>query len=384
MTIAYFDCFGGISGDMALGALVDAGADPSVLEAAVEALGLRGEVSVSCGREQRGHLGGTRVNVDVGGGRSRSYRDLEAALEIAEGLPARVRSLSLDALSRLGRAESGLHGEPLESLHLHELSGADTLVDLAGAYWLLESLGVERVYASPLPAPRGQSGEMPLPPPASLRVLAGTGAVLEPSDAGREQVTPTGAAILAAAAEFRRPGLQLAAVGYGFGSHPAADNALAVWLGEYAGAAGEVDVLETNLDDMAPNDLAALADDLMSGGALDVTTTPVVMKKGRAGHALSVICDPASTAAMTQLLLIRSSSLGLRVTRTPRVIAAREMISVSIPAGEVRVKVKRIGAHLEVAAEHDDLRRLQAAGGGDIGELRHQAEVAARARLGGS
>lgn len=382
MTIAYFDCLGGMSGDMALGALVDAGGEPSVLEAAVEALGLSGEVRVGIAREQRGHLGGTRVKLEIAAGRPRTYRQLEAALAEAEALPVRVRERSLDALGRLGRAESELHDQPLDGLHLHELSGADTLVDLAGAYWLLESLAVDRVFASPLPAPRGRLGEMPLPAPASLRVLAGTGAQLEPSDAGRELVTPTGAAILAAAAEFRRPGLRLAAVGYGFGSNPAPGNALAVWLGEDAAAAGEVDVIETNLDDMAPNDLAALADDLLRAGALDVTLTPVLMKKGRPGQTLTVMSEPSLTAAMTQHVLRHSSSLGVRVTRSPRVIADRELITVSIPAGEVRVKVKLVGDHVDVAAEHDDLRRLQAEGGGDLRELRRQAEAAARRQVG--
>ena len=383
MSIAYFDCFGGISGDMALGALVDAGAEFNILEATVEALGLTGEVRVAAGRERRGHLGGTRVEVHLGPkGKSRTYRQIEAAVESADGLPARVRSLTLDALGRLGRVESDLHGEPLDDLHLHELSGADTLVDLAGVYWLLESLGVDRVYSSPLPAPRGRIGEMPLPAPASVRVLAGTGARLEPSDAGRELVTPTGAAILAAAATFERPGLQLEAVGYGFGANPAADNALAVWIGADPGVAGIVEVIETNLDDMAPNDLAALADDLMRAGALDVTITPIVMKKGRAGHALTVISDPSHTAAMTRHVFRHSSSLGMRVTRTPRVITKRDSMSVSVAGGRVRVKVKRLADDVQLAAEHDDLRRLQSESGLDLRELRRLAEDAARRRLG--
>lgn len=380
MTVAYFDCFGGVSGDMVLGALVDAGAGLSVLEASVEALGLSGEVEISAAREQRGHLGGTRVTVRAAGGPERSYAELERTLEGAE-LPGRARDRALDALRRLGRAEAELHAQPLPSLHLHELGGADTLVDLAGAFALLDALGVDHVFASALPAPRGWLGEMPLPAPASLRVLAETGARLEPSEAGRELVTPTGAAILAAAAEFRQPTITLRATGYGFGAHPAPGNALAVWVGEEDAAIGDVDVIETNLDDMPPNDLAAMAEDLLAAGALDVTLTPLLMKKGRPGQALAVMCEPALTAAMTRMVMRHSTSLGMRVRRSARVIAAREIVTVSIPAGDVRVKVKHLPEGLDVAAEHDDLRRLAAAGAHDLRTLRRQAEDAARRLL---
>ena len=381
MTIAYFDCFGGISGDMALAALMDAGAERSLLDATVEALGLGDEVRIEVKREERGHLGGTRVSVTPTAERSRTLPQLEGAITDADLSPA-VRNRSLEALRRLGAAESELHGTPPDRLHLHELGGADTLVDVVGSFWLLESLGVEEVYASPLPAPRGRLGDMPLPAPASLRVLAGTGAVLEPDDGGRELVTPTGAAILAACARFERPSLALRSVGYGFGAHPAASNALAVWLGEAAGTTGTIEMLETNLDDMTPADLAALAEDLMAAGALDVTLTPTLMKKGRPGHALAVMAAPADAAALAQLVLGRSTSLGLRVTRTPRVVAEREVITVATPAGRSRVKVKRWGGQVEVAAEHDDLRALAASSGQDLRSLRRAVEAAARQQLG--
>ena len=379
--IAYFDCFGGISGDMTLGALLDAGAEFAVLEAAIEALGLSGEADVTRTREQRGHLGGTRVAVRTRAGPPRTFPQLTAAVEAAT-LPAAVRDRSLQALECIAVAESAIHDQAVEDLHLHELGGADTLVDVVGAFALLDSLAVERVYASPLPAPRGSLGPMPLPAPASLRILAGTGAVLEPSDAGRELVTPTGAAILAAAATFTRPSLVLDRVGYGFGANPAPGNALAVWIGAEPAAEAAVDVLETNLDDMAPNDLAALAADLMEAGALDVTVTPTVMKKGRPGHVLAVMSALDATARLTELLLARSTTLGLRVSRTARVTAAREVIEVDSELGRARVKVKRFGGRTEVAAEHDDLRRLAKETDRDLREVRLAVETAARAKLG--
>src|SRR5256886_13880834 len=143
-----------------------------------------------------------------------------------------VKPQALDANNRLARAESEIHGLPEEQVHLHELGGADTLVDVVGAFWLLHALDVRKVFSSSLPAPRGIKHGMPLPAPASLRVLEGTGAVLQPSDETRELVTPTGAAILAASATFTRPAMSLRRVGYGIGSHDAPRHAPAVWIGD--------------------------------------------------------------------------------------------------------------------------------------------------------
>ena len=265
-TIAYFDCFSGISGDMALGALIDSGADRAVLDAAVEALGLTGEVTIEVRHETRGHAGGTRVLVGVTERIERTVPALRLVVE-ESGAPEGVKVPALDAINRLARAEARVHGIAEEQVHLHELGGADTLVDVVGVFWLLHALDVVRVYSSPLPAPRGLKGGMPLPAPASLRVLEGSGAVFQPTDEQRELVTPTGAAILAASATFERPAMMMRRVGYGIGAHDAPGNSLAVWIGdEVAGQTG-VTLLETNLDDMAPNLIAALAEDLMAAGA---------------------------------------------------------------------------------------------------------------------
>ncbi len=383
MSIAYFDCFSGISGDMTLGALLDAGGEVATIEAAVEALGLAAEVRVSARHEQRGHLGGTRVLVEVEDRTSRTVPQLRSAIEDA-GVPATVRDRSLAALGRLAAAESEVHGMPVEQIHLHELGGQDTLVDLVGAFWLLDSLGVTAVHASPLPAPRGWlNHELPLPGPAVMRVLAGTGAVLEPDPREVELVTPTGAAILAAAARFERPAMRLDRVGYGIGTRDAPGNALAVWLGEPVPEAATVDVIETHLDDLAPNLLAALAEDLLEAGALDVATAPVVMKKGRAGHRVTVIAEPSLTQQLSQLLLERSSTLGLRVTRSQRVLAGRRVISVATAYGDVRVKVKEVsGRPVDVAAEYEDARTAARRHGDDIRRVIRAAERAARDELG--
>ena len=382
MTIAYFDCFAGISGDMTLGALVDAGAERSVLDATVEALRLGDEVSIEVRHEQRGHVGGTRVVVQTQDRIHRTLPDLQRAVAGAD-IPEDVKRPALAALNRLGRAEARLHGLPEAEIHLHELGGADTLVDLVGAFWLLRNLGVGQLYASALPAPRGRAGEMPLPAPASLRVLEGTGATFHPTDETRELVTPTGAAILAAAASFVRPTMSLQSIGYGIGAREVPGNALAVWIGEEALVQGEVTLIETNIDDMAPNLLAALGEDLISLGALDVTVLPAVMKKGRPGHVLAVMAASDTVAMLAGYVLRHSTTLGVRLTKSDRVIAQRRTIEVQTKFGVARAKVKELGGKpVDVAPEYEDCRRLARESGQDLAAVMREVTMAARKELG--
>jgi uncharacterized protein (TIGR00299 family) protein len=382
VTIAYFDCFSGISGDMTLGALVDCGADRALLDAVVEALRLGDEVTVEVRHETRGHAGGTRVLVGVTDRVERTVPALRRVVEEAD-MPGPVKAPALEAINRMARAEARIHGVPEEDAHLHELGGADTLVDVVGAFWLLHALEVGRVYASPLPAPRGLKGGMPLPAPASLRVLEGTGAVFQATDETRELVTPTGAAILAAAATFKRPAMSLRTVGYGIGAHDAPGNALAVWIGDEVAAQSGVTMLETNIDDMAPNLIAALGEDLMAAGALDVVVVPALMKKGRPGHLLTVMSPPELVATLSDHLLRHSSTLGIRLTAVDRVIAARRVIEVVTPLGSARVKVKELdGRAFDVAPEYEDCRRIARESGKDLRDVMRLVDQAARRELG--
>jgi uncharacterized protein (TIGR00299 family) protein len=374
MTIAYFDCFSGISGDMTLGALIDCGGDRAVLDATVEALKLSDEVTVEVRREARGHLPGTRVLVGVSDRVERTVPALSDAIAESDA-PEAARKPALDALGRLARAESAIHGVPEQDLHLHELGGADTLVDLLAAFWLLHSLEVEKVYASTLPVSR--------PGPATLRILEGTGAQLQAGDQGRELVTPTGAAILATAATFDRPVMSLRRAGYGIGAHSAPGNALAVWLGEEVTTEKGVTLIETNLDDMAPNLLAALTDDLREAGALDVTVMAAFMKKGRPGHVVTVMSPPELVARLSDMLLVHSSTLGLRLTPLQRVVAARRMVEVVTPLGAARVKVKELaGRAVDVAPEYEDCRVIARETGRDLREVMRVVDAAARRELG--
>ena len=382
MTIAYFDCFAGISGDMTLGALLDCGGDASLLDATVEALRLGAEVSVEVRRETRGHVGGTRVIVHTTGRVERTVPALRSAVE-SSGAPGQVKRSAVAAIDRLAHAESRIHGVDEEQVHLHELGGADTLVDLVGAFWLLHGLDVGQVYASALPAPRGRKNGMPLPAPASLRVLEGTGAVLQAVDDELELVTPTGAAILAVCAKFERPAISLRSIGYGIGSRDQPGNVLAVWLGEEARQETGVTLVETNLDDMAPNLVAALVEDLIAAGALDVSVTPVLMKKGRPGHLLTVMSPPDLVAELTDHLLRHSTTMGVRMSPAQRVVAARRVIDVQTELGMARAKVKELdGRPVDVAPEYEDCRRLSRETGADLRDVMRAVTTAARRELG--
>jgi pyridinium-3,5-bisthiocarboxylic acid mononucleotide nickel chelatase len=382
VTVAYFDCFAGISGDMTLGALIDAGADRALLDAAIESMRLGDEVKVEVRREDRGHVGGTRVVLRVRERTERTVPSLRSLVEEADA-PEKVKALALDAINRLARAEARIHNLPEAQLHLHELGGADTLVDLLGAFWLLHDLDVAQVYSSPLPAPRGRKDGMPLPAPASLRVLEGTGAIFEDAEGGRELVTPTGAAILAASAEFGRPAMSLKSIGYGIGARGEPGNALAVWIGEEVRSETGVTVIETNIDDMAPNMLAALCEDLMAAGALDVSITPTLMKKGRPGHVLTVMSTPELVAGLTDHLLRHSTTLGVRMTAVQRILAQRRVIEVQTALGAARIKVKEIdGRPVDVAPEYEDCRRIARESGQDLRDVMRLVAAAARKELG--
>jgi pyridinium-3,5-bisthiocarboxylic acid mononucleotide nickel chelatase len=382
VTIAYFDCFSGISGDMTLGALIDAGADGAIVDAAVEALRLGDEVKIEVRREARGHVGGTRVQVVATERVERKVPVLRKVIEDA-GVPDGVKVQALAAINKLAQVEARIHGVPEERLHLHELGGADTLVDLVGAFWLLRDLEVAQVYASALPAPHGLKGDMPLPAPASLRVLEGTGAIFEDAKGNQELVTPTGAAILAVAAKFERPAMSLKSIGYGIGARDVPGNSLAVWVGEEAQSETGVTVIETNLDDMAPNLLAALGEDLMAAGALDVTVTPALMKKGRSGHLVTVMSPPDLVARLTDHLLRHSTTLGVRMTTVQRVLAQRRIVEVKTSLGTARVKVKELGGKpVEVSPEYEDCRRIARETGQDVRHVMRLVAETARRELG--
>lgn len=377
--LVYFDCFSGVSGDMVLGALLDCGLELAWLRGALEA-GLPGFRGYRIAEEtivQQG-ITGTRCTVrrshDVVP-ESRDWRAIQALL-LSSNLADRPRELALRIFERLATAEAQVHGVPVDDVHFHEVGAIDSIVDIVGAALGLDRLGLTSFYASPLTDGRGvtrsQHGAIPVPVPATAALLALAGAPSREAATEFELVTPTGAAIVTALAEFRRPEFRVTGVGYGFGQRELDwPNALRLWLGTDAADETADDaeydavvVLDTNIDDMNPQFYAPLLDRLFAVGALDAFLTPVIMKKGRPGTVVTVLAPPNRVAACTDLLLTETTSLGVRHRTELRVKARRSFEEVSTPWGPARVKLKHWGGQLlAVVPEFDDCQALATASG---------------------
>ena len=363
--IAYLDCVGGLAGDMLLAALLDAGADLERLREVSGLLGLSG-VSIAVERVERQGIGALHMRIEASDDHAhRDYREIRGLVEGAD-LPPRARSQALEVFARLAEVEGRIHGVPADDVHFHELGAVDTLVDVCGAFVLLDDLKVERVTCSPLPFARGLTraahGVLPLPAPATLGLLEGVPLVGVETEA--ELVTPTGAAIAATVVDEwgALPPLTLERVGYGAGTADFADrpNVLRVVLGtEIAPATGTVVLVETNLDDLSPELVPDAVERCFAAGALDVWTVPAHMKKGRPGIVLSALARPSAEGDVARAMLEETTALGVRVARLQRYELEREERAVEVAGGSIRVKIARLdGRVVNVAPEHDDCAAL--------------------------
>ena len=337
---AYLQCVGGASGDMLLGALVDAGVSIGELNEAMAGLKVDG-VSLSCQSGQRGGVNGTQVSValDERASRPRRWQEMVAIAE-ESSLSRNVVERAVAVFRRLAEAEATAHGVSLEQAHLHELGSLDTLADVVGSIAGLESLGIERLYSSPFPSGsgvvRGTHGVLPVPAPATaaLFAMARAPVVAAPGNGGDtgEMVTPTGAAVITTLATFRQPPLTIEKVGYGLGSRESVDypNVLALWIGEESSVAyaTNLTMLETNIDDMSGEMLAYVQERLFELGARDVWFTPIQMKKGRPATMLSALVPEDLESQAVTLVIRETSSLGVRVRPAARYEADREVVDV--------------------------------------------------------
>lgn len=405
MAIAYFDCFAGASGDMALGALVHVGLPLGQLQSALRRLPLGG-YHLEARTERRGPISGTRLSVVLepppGGQGRRTLADIETLLAAAD-LSRNVKEAALRVFRRLAAAEARIHGIPVPQIHFHEVGATDAIVDVVGTLVGLELLEVEQVYCSPLPGGPGtvasSHGVLPLPAPATLELMAEVGAPLAPPPAGiegvGEMVTPTAAALLSTIAVFQQPPLLLERVGYGVGArdHPALPNVLRLWLGQaqYDAAAQDdqlstrqVQLLETNIDDMNPELFGYVAERLFQEGALDVWYTSIQMKKSRPGTQLNVLALPEHTAALVALILHETSTLGVRTRTLTRWEAQREVQRFESSLGTVAVKVKRLGGRVvHIAPEYEDCRALAQRHSLPLAQIYRRVEAEGWARLRG-
>jgi uncharacterized protein (TIGR00299 family) protein len=354
--ICWINPFTGLAGDMLLAALLDAGAPITAVRAAIEATGLTGW-ELTAERVTDHGLAATRVRVAVTD-RAAERRAAELIALASAATPEPVAARAVAALRAIAEAEAGLHGADPDSVHLHELGGHDTVVDIVGVAAAVHALGIEQVVCAPLPLGTGRvtsaHGLIPAPAPATLALLQG--AAVTGTDLPGETVTPTGAALVRAlGARFEpAPAMVLRATGYGAGTRALADrpNVVAVTLGERLPAGGEpVSLLETNLDDVTGETLGHVIARSLAAGALDAWATPAVMKKGRPAYVLHVLTRPQDADRLQELLFAETGTLGIRRTTTTRAVLPRSFETVDLDGVPVRVKRGPYGSK----PEHDDL-----------------------------
>lgn len=386
MKTAYFDCIAGASGDMILGALLDAGLPEATLRHELAKLHLDG-FDLRCSQVNKQGFSATKVDVlvtdDVP---ARHLPDIETIVQESE-LPPSIKAAAVKIFRRLGEVEAGIHGTTLDQVHLHELGGIDTIVDVVGALVGLVALGVEQVVASPLPVGRGfvrgAHGAIPLPAPATVALLKGVPIV--GSELEVELVTPTGAVLLSSLATTFGPipAMTLAAVGYGAGGRELPiPNVLRLLLGEQArpeqAITETLTMLETNIDDLNPEIYDYVMARLFEAGALDVFLSPIQMKKNRPATLLRLLCRPGQVDVLTTILFAETSTLGVRQQSVTRHCLARSVHTVETPYGPVRVKVAQWGeGKTKAAPEYEDCRRLAETKDVSLREVYRAAERAA-------
>jgi len=413
--VLYFDPFSGISGDMTLGALVHVGLPLEFLQKQLALLPLTNFRVEAHSTVQNG-IGGIKIEVVIEqpAHGHRPYRDIVQLIN-SSSLEPQVKAQALKIFGILAQAEANIHSVELADVEFHEVGAVDSIVDIVGACIGFAYFGIEEFYCGPLPLGRGfvqtQHGLLPVPAPATLEMLTQAGATILPDTrlkggveypGNGELVTPTGAAIIAALCQFQRPSIKLSGSGYGYGSKKFPwPNALRVWLGDSVQSVqraehfqpqmqnellhsfahvhdytplpqvipstsktngleiGEIDLLETNLDDMLPEALGYLMEKLLAAGALDVFFTPIQMKKNRPATMLSVMAQPQATLQMVALIIRESSSFGVRVSRHQRFMTDREIRSIETPYGPAQVKLKIVDGQVqEVAPEYESVAAL--------------------------
>jgi uncharacterized protein (TIGR00299 family) protein len=367
MTLAYFDCFSGISGDMTLGALVDAGVSIDDLRAELAKLNLPG-YELTAEMVKRSGIAATKVRVLLDGKQqpSRRLSDIRNIIE-ASALPLSVQQKGLAIFSRLARAEAKVHGTTPDKVHFHELGAVDALVDIVGSVVGLELLGVTGVAASAVNVGSGtvqtSHGLLPIPAPATAELLSGI--PFYQSSTLFELTTPTGAAIISTLGMSFGPlqEMKVDRIAYGAGDQdfPGRPNVLRLMIGERA-AAYEEDasiIIETNIDDLNPQVYDYLIGKLMDQGAQDAYLTPIIMKKGRPAVLLSVLADTAKTDVLVDTIFRETTSIGVRIRETGRKKLDREIREIETVFGRVRIKVSRRGNEvLSATPEYEDCRRI--------------------------
>jgi pyridinium-3,5-bisthiocarboxylic acid mononucleotide nickel chelatase len=369
MNTAYFDCFSGISGDMTLGALVDAGCPRDVLREKLQSLRVPGW-QISAEKVWKNGMAATYVRVTTED--TQTHRSLTTIRKILEDsvLADDVKQNAIAIFTKLGEAEAAVHDVPLEKIHFHEVGAVDAIIDIVGACIGFAELGIESFACSPLNVGGGTAkmahGVLPVPAPATARLLLGKPTYS--NGVQKELVTPTGGAIVATLCKSfgPQPAMQVNAIGYGAGTADLEHqpNVLRLMIGEISEKSldahgGTIRVLEANLDDMNPQIFGYLLEKALAAGALDVFATPIHMKKNRPATLVSILCKPEDEQKFRAMLFAETTTLGVRSHLVERYALPREHVTVSTRFGEVRVKVAKTNGRVHHASpEFEDCRKL--------------------------
>ncbi len=361
MRACYLDAFSGISGDMTVGALIDAGADFSALTEALDSLNTGARFRVE--KTKRRGIAASKFHVE--GAETKSHRHLSHILELIErsALPANAKANSQAIFRRLGNAEARVHDMPLEKVHFHEVGAVDSICDIVGACVGFDLLGIEEFFCGPVNVGSGtvqtEHGVLPVPAPATTELLKG--APVYARGPAMELTTPTGAAIASTLVSHfgPMPAMVISATGHGAGDREFSEhaNVLRIIVGERSGAseATAVSVLEANIDDASPQVLGYAMERLLKAGALDVTLEPVFMKKNRPGTLLRVIAKPEHRETLAAMIFAETTTLGLRTYEAERRVKARVIQEIETSYGKVRIKTSEDGWF---APEYEDCRKL--------------------------
>ena len=392
--VLYFDCFSGISGDMALGAMLDAGLPLEELKGALGSLSVSG-FDVSAVPVLRAGVSATKFTVHEHGGAQHdhghhTHRHLSAIFGLIDksALSTAGRDRAKAMFQRLAEVEAGIHQMPVEKVHLHEVGALDSIIDIVGIVFALEWAGADRVVCSPLNVGGGMvqsaHGLFPVPAPATVKLLGDAPVYAGPVQ--KELVTPTGALIVTSYAQSFGPvpAMSIEHIGYGAGERddPTTPNVLRVLIGRAATElkSERVTVVECEIDDMNPQIFGVVMDQLYAAGALEVFYVPVQMKKNRPGTLLTVIAAPERLGQISDIIFRETTTIGLRHSEVARECLDREIITVDTSIGAVRFKVaRRDGRVLNAVPEFDDCAKLAAAKNLSIKEVQALAVSAYRA-----
>ncbi len=389
MNTAYLDAFSGLSGDMMVGALIDAGANAALLDVAMSRLGLRG-YRISTRHKDVSGIAAVKFDVQVLEPQPERHLAEILAMIVAADLPARASRNAIAVFETLADAEAKVHRTTRDHVHFHEVGAVDSIIDIVASAWALDQLDIGALMVSPLPMgsgfARSRHGIIPVPAPATAELLAGFPVRL--GDGPSEMVTPTGAAIIKALARPAPPTLTYAIerIGYGAGTRDFADrpNVLRLIVGRESPHFASDDLCEisANIDDLNPQIYGHLSDRLFAAGARDVTLTPTIMKKGRPAVTLAVLADAAARDRIAQLIFSETSTIGLRFHTVSRLKLARETILVETRFGPISVKVSGdVAAPATIAPEFDHCQRAALAHDAPLKLVMEEALAAARRRL---